>query len=187
MAKRTRRRRNKKWLKIGLFLILVIIAGVVCYLVWDAYFKEDLKAEVEEPGTAEVVEPNEEVKEEAGTDDETEPVVEEKEEIKQYEGENPNEKTDLTGSVTYAEVHDGVLRVRVNIDQFVAEGSCELSLVKEGRLIYTEIVGVESVAATATCRGFDVAATDLGMGAIQVIVKVSAGGKIGIIYGEATL
>ena len=38
-----RRRRNKKWTSRLIFLVLLIIAGIIVYLVWDGYFndKED--------------------------------------------------------------------------------------------------------------------------------------------------
>ena len=92
-----RRKRSKKWISWLIILVLLIVAGVMVYLVWDNYFNDD-KNKPEEP-QAEVVDKTteEEVKQEGA-----EQVRVEKEEVVQYEGENPNNATDLTGVVTYA-------------------------------------------------------------------------------------
>ena len=36
----TERRRSKKWLYLVFMILLLILAGVVVFLVWDSYFKE---------------------------------------------------------------------------------------------------------------------------------------------------
>ena len=56
MAKR--RRRNKKWIGVALFLVLMVIAGVVCFLVYESYFKE--KEVAPEPEVPVVIEPEKE-------------------------------------------------------------------------------------------------------------------------------
>lgn len=173
-----RRRKSKKWIGVALFLVLLVVAGVICFLVFESYFKEEEVAP--EPEMPVVVEPEEEK-------DETEEIVARKEEIVQYEGENPNKADNLTGVVTYAGVNDGVLRVRVNIDQYLAEGSCSLALVRGGATIYTEEAGIIDSAATATCEGFDVPVSGFSSGMTQIVITISSGGKTGIINGEVNL
>lgn len=179
-----RRRKNRKWVKVVVFLVLLFVAGLVCYLVWDAYFKDEGKVPVDETEVVEKPVVEEKPDEEERGEDE-EPKV--NEEPKQYEGEDPNEQAGLTGIITYAEVLDGILRVRVNIDQFVSSGSCELSLVREGVSIYNTAAEIEGMVSTATCRGFDVPVSNLGAGAVNIVVNVASGEKTGVIYGEATL
>ncbi|MDO4612105.1 MAG: hypothetical protein Q4B29_01430 [Candidatus Saccharibacteria bacterium] len=184
MAKK--RRRNRKWLKRLLILLLVIGAGAVCYLVWDAYLKEESIPAPDNSGGTTVVEEIE-VDEGYGEAEEGEVVVEEKEEIQQYEGGDPNKGSDLTGVVSYAAVLDGILRIRVNIDQFVTEGSCELSLVRDGKSIYNASALMTDAVSTATCEGFDVPVANLSTGKVQIVINLKAGSKTGVINGEVEL
>lgn len=179
-----RRRRNKKWLKVILFLILIIIVGVVCFLVWDSYFKDD-NSEVE----SEVIE--QPIVEQGNTEAESEVEesveVVEKEEVLQYDGADPNESVDLTGVITYTNVANGVLTIRVNIDQYISSGSCELILVRGGAEIYSETVQMIDSASTSTCKGFDVSTDGLGSGSTSVIINLSGDNKNGVISGEVVL
>ena len=182
MAKR--RRRNKKWLKAILFLILIIVAGVVCFLVWDSYFKDD-NSEVE----SEVIEQPivEQGKTEAESEVEESVEVVEKEEVLQYDGADPNESVDLTGVITYTNVANGVLTIRVNIDQYISSGSCELILVRGGAEIYSETVQMIDSASTSTCKGFDISMDGLGSGSTSIIINLSGDNKNGVISGEVVL
>ena len=182
MAKR--RRRNKKWLKAILFLILIIVAGVICFLVWDSYFKDD-NSEVE----SEVIEQPivEQGKTEAESEVEESVEVVEKEEVLQYDGADPNESVDLTGVITYTNVANGVLTIRVNIDQYISSGSCELALVRGGAEIYSETVQMIDSASTSTCKGFDVSTDGLGSGSTSIIINLSGDNKNGVISGEVVL
>ncbi len=184
MAKR--RRRNRKWLKRGLIFALVIAAGVISYLVYDAYFKEPAPAPIPEAPETPVVE-DAEVDEGYGEVVEEEAVVEEKEEVVQYEGENPNDNAGLTGVMTFTSVTNGVLRVRVNIDQYATGGTCTLNLIQNGKSIYNMVVPTIDSAATATCEGFDVATEGLPKGATKIVIKITAGGKSGEISGALNL
>ena len=168
-----RRRRSRKWLSRLLFLILIIIAGVVIYLVWDNYFRDD---KVIEPGQSEVVE-----EESENVSEEKEP---EKEETVQYEGDDPNTLEELTGVVTYAGVSGNKLMVRININQYLSGGSCKLSLVRNGATAYEDVAAVTAGAATSTCEGFDVPVSEITSGKYQILVEVTTEGKAGVIKGE---
>ena len=75
-----RRRRSKRWLGKVLFLVLIIVAGVVCYLVWDNYFRDKTP---EKPG--DVSKETTKVEEVKKSEPEQETEVVEKEKVKQYE------------------------------------------------------------------------------------------------------
>lgn len=182
MAKR--RRRNKKWLKVILFLILIIIAGVVCFLVWDSYFKDD-NSEVESEVIEQPIVEQDGIKTEIEAEENVEVV--EKEEVLQYDGADPNESVDLTGVITYTNVANGVLTIRVNIDQYISYGSCEIILVRGGAEIYSETVQMIDSASTSTCKGFDVSTDGLGNGSTNIIINLSGDGKNGVISGEVVL
>ena len=173
-----RKKNNKKWLYWILVVILFVVAAVVCYLVWDNYFRD--KKEDEPVGEQSLVkeEDNEDVEEQ---------IVVEKEKVVPYEGEDPNSKDELTGVVTYAGVSDDNLMIRVNIDQYLESGSCELGLWKDGASAYTDKARIVNSATTATCEGFNVPTSGLSEGNYNIVIKISSGNKSGTINGEAKI
>ena len=40
-----RRKRSKKWISWLIILVLLIGAGVVCYMVWNSYFRDKTEPE----------------------------------------------------------------------------------------------------------------------------------------------
>lgn len=177
-----KRRKSKKWLYWLLILVLLIAAVVVSYLVWDNYFKSERPEETESLEQVEVEEDHEGVEIE---DDEGEIIEEEVDDKKptQYEGEDPNEQEELSGSVTYAGMMNGNVAVRVNIDQFLSEGNCELSVVKGTEIVYNENTRVVSSASTSTCEGFDFYSPAMTPGKYSVIIRVTSGERSGLIGG----
>ena len=173
----TRRRRSRKRISWIIILILLISAGIVCYLVWENYFKES--APVIEEETSIDIDREEDI-------EKNEP-MEKKEEVIQYDGENPNETDELSGVVTYAGVAGDKLIIRVNIDQFLSGGSCKLRLVLEGDVeVYGDEADIIDSASTATCAGFDVPINGLS-GKYDIYINLSSGGKVGTINGEVSL
>ena len=184
-----RRRRNKKWLSRIVILVLLIVAAVVCYLVWDNYFRDrdvdngDVESvEVEEKDTAEDT-----------ADDQTENEAElsssavEKKKVEQYDGADPNEANDLSGAITYAGVSGGKLMIRLNIDQYLTEGKCELTLTRGDATIYKSIASIIGIVTSATCDGFDIPVSELGGGNVTINVNISTNGRKGVIRGEASI
>ncbi len=157
---------------------------MVCYFVWEAYFKEEKEVPKGKETEIQVVEPTE--KEEDKKEEEKEEPVQ-KEEVPQYDGENPNEQGGLTGVITYLGVSGSDLVVRVNIDQYLTSGSCEINVIKGGEVLYTSLASVIDSASTSTCEGFNVPVEKLSAGKIQVNINVSSGEKTGIISGEAEI
>lgn len=180
MARR-RRKNKRKWVFRLFFLVLLITAIIVCYFVWDGYFKD--KKDKDRPMTHDEssVVVDEEKKEDK---EDAESVVIEKEEAVQYDGEDPNEGRSLSGVITYAGLTDSKLMIRINIDQYLTDGVCELKLIRGGTVVFNDSAGIVGSASTATCEGFDVTASGLGSGKLQIEIKISAGGKTGLISGE---
>lgn len=179
----SKRHRSKKWLYWLLVLVLLIAAAVASYLVWDNYFKGEKSEEAES---------SEQVEEEAEKQEETEKEddVNENPEVEvddktptQYEGEDPNEQEELSGSITYAGLMNGNVAIRVNIDQFLSEGNCELSIVKGKEVVYNENTRIVSSASTSTCEGFDFKSPAVTSGKYSVIIRITSGEKSGLIGG----
>ena len=180
MARRKKNKKSKKWLYWVLFLVLFVVAGVVVYFVWDGYFKDDKK----EDESSEIVEEKVE-EDEGGKGSVEEDIVVEKEQITQYEGDNPNEANELTGVITYAAVNGDNLIIRVNIDQYLDGGKCELNLIQNG-VKYSDSSNIVSIT-TATCEGFNVPVSKIGSGSYQIVIKINSGDKTGTINGEVNI
>ena len=178
--KKKTKQNNKKWLYGLLFLILFVVAGVICFFVWDAYFK--IKGDQSGDEGIDVVEVEEKSVEQS---EDTGNVKEDddKHRVEQYDGENPNQLGELTGSVTYAVVTDGVLIIRINIDQYLGSGRCDMSLMRDGENVYNTSANITALVSTSTCDGFDVPVSALGEGDYDIVVNLEAEGKTGVIDG----
>ena len=185
MAQKQKRKKNKSWITWVIMLLLFVVAGVVCYFVWDAYFKpKDNNDGGDSTGVVEKPVENSDV--EDGVEAAESGVIE-KEKVVQYDGDDPNGAEELSGTVTYAGVSGDILVIRVNIDQYLEGGECVLNLVRNGDSVFsgsTRIVGGPS---TSTCEGFDIPVSGLGGGEVQIVITMNSGGKSGTIRGEASL
>ena len=177
-----RRRDKKVWLCLG--VVAVLLAAVIVLLVLnnngggaDSDVQENENSGVIAEKTETGVEANAE-----STDNEKV-----KEEVVQYDGEDPNESEDITGVITYAAVSGDNLLVRVNIDQYLNSGSCELIISKSGEEVYTDTAEVVDSAATSTCEGFNVPLSALPKGELAISVRLDADQKQGNITGEVTI
>ena len=175
----SRRKRSKRWISWLIVVVLLIVAVIFCYLVWDNYFnnkKEDIQEDSDISTQIESESNNVEGN-----------LVNEKEEddkkIKQYEGEDPNEAKELSGVVTYAGVMNNKVVIRANIDQYLNSGKCQLNLINGKTMVYEEIVQISSAASTATCEGFDIPLSEFSNGDYEIIIKLEANEKSGIIKG----
>lgn len=181
-----RRKRNKKWISTVIILILLVIAGVVVYFVWDGYFRDKSGVDAGGDTTSEVSDKKDSSSEDSKdenvkTDSEVDPAHEQK--AIQYDGGSPNELDVLTGSISYASVSGNKLLIRVSIDQYLEEGTCELALVQGGETVYQETAEIMGDATTSTCKGFDVPMTSLVSGEVQFTVYFLSGDKVGEVSG----
>ncbi len=186
MTKRRRRRnRGVYWVVV---LVLLVIAGIIGFKVWEGYFKDD-KPPVDDSSEIEDKSDEEENPEEIDPEEKEEVLEEEPLEKKteQFDGNDPNLNNELTGVITYVGVSGGNLIIRVNIDQYLASGNCRLELLQDDNVIYGEVVEIIDSAATATCKGFNVATSGIGNGKTNINILLTSEGKIGIIKGEVNL
>lgn len=168
-------------------MILLVMAGVMMFLVWDNYFN-DKKDNKQEGQVTEQVEEKEAVEKSATVDDgkdEAEKAVEQKK-VEQYDGADPNAAEMLSGVVTYAGVSGDTLIIRVNIDQYLDNGKCELNLLKGGSIIRSSTAEIMGGPSTASCAGFDVSVAGLA-GPYEILVKMESAEKKGTIRGEVNV
>ena len=187
MATRRRKRKSKKWISKLFFLLLLIVAVILCYFVWDAYFKDK---GLKQPDSANQQDTSKDEKKEEKPEEKEEKLEEKPEEkpkVPQYDGDDPNTANDITGAITYVGVSNGYLRVRVNVDQYINGGGCNIILLRNSTQIYSDYANLNSSASTSTCEGFDIPVSEIGSGYTQIRITLSSGEKSGAITGEVTL
>lgn len=75
----------------------------------------------------------------------------------------PNGKSLVNVSITSANQNGSMLQIRAVIDTVTSSGTCTLTLSGGGKTV-TKTSGVQNLPSTSTCKGFDVATSELGSG-----------------------
>jgi hypothetical protein len=102
----------------------------------------------------------------------------------QYEGENPNNFSTITGAINIGPDETNKLTVRVIMDQVLSSsGTCKITLVHSSGSIRNVDAAVEPGPSSSLC----VASVDIEPGNWKITVDVSADGKTGTISGEANI
>ncbi len=117
------------------------------------------------------------------TDDPEEP-----EKITQFEGGDPNELEELTGSIAYHGITGDTLTITASIDQFLSEaGNCKLQLSQNGQLVYSAELPAKADVTTSVCGPFEIPTQNLYSGTYQIRIEVTGNDKFGTIIGETTI
>ena len=182
MAQKRRNYKKLVWWGAGLILIVAIVTGVVVAVNNTGKTNEQGVESNEKVEQKDEIEKSEST-ENSSKDEETA----KQQKVVQYTGDDPNSLDELTGVVSYAGVNGQALMIRVNIDQYLTEGTCELTLTRGGSIIYSDTAAIVGSASTATCQGFDILTSELGEGNVEININVTADGKRGTIRGEANI
>lgn len=164
--------------------MLIIAAVVVVVLVKNNYFSEKKE---NTPQQSENTDKPEDKKPEEKSDEESKEETKTEEKASQYEGESPNKSENLTGLITYADVVNDELVIRVNIDQFLQSGNCNLTMSRNGVTYYSQSVGIQESVTTSTCDGYKIPVSDLSKGDFQVEIDLESEGKSGKITGRVRI
>lgn len=186
--------KNKIIVWLFFFLILIILAGVIIYQIPKDNNKsskvptlpektEKIESKIENTGVTN----SETIKTEDGTPEDAAagrtPKTPEK-----YEGQDVNKLEKLTGAITYSAKITDKYRIRVNIDQFLKlPGTCMLSVISAGKVMYIDYVNIVSNPSSGSCDGFDIPLTKLSPGEYNIKIEVNANQKTGIIEGKVTI
>jgi len=176
------------------FLVLIILAGVIVYQILKdnqsrsktpslAESTQNIENKIENHNTPEA----KTINNEDGTPEDAAagrtPKTPEK-----YEGQDVNQLEKLTGTITYSAKAANFYRIRVNIDQFLKlPGTCMLSVISDGKVVYTDYVNIISNPSSGSCKGFDIPLTKLSPGEYNIKIEVNANQKTGIIEGKVTI
>ena len=102
-----------------------------------------------------------------------------------YDGEDPNGDASLTGFFSAARFSGDKLILRVTIDQYLPGGTCSLTI-SDGTHSLAKSAALTPVAATSSCEGFDVPASELSdfSRPLYLTINLTSGDKTGTIEGK---
>ena len=187
-------RKNKIIVWSLFFLVLIILAGVIVYQILKDNNKsskvpilpektEKIESKIENTGVTN----SETIKTEDGTP-EDEAAGRTPKTPEKYEGQDVNQLEKLTGTITYSAKTTDKYRILVNIDQFLKlPGTCMLSVISAGKVVYNDYVNIISNPSSGSCEGFDIPLTKLSPGEYNIKIEVNANQKTGIIEGKVTI
>lgn len=107
----------------------------------------------------------------------------------QYEGENPNQLDELTGSITRRTVSGGELTVVASIDQYLSsDSSCQLILKDSNgtEVRSTDAISVTAEATSSACGPFTVPVDQLS-GTYTIDIVITSPDKSGHIITEINI
>ena len=171
---------RKPLLIIGLILLMLLVAFIVAKLLASINANK-IDNQTNQGET--VLDSNSTDQEEIA--DSNSPTTTDKTPI-QYEGENPNNLGELTGIISYSDVINNSLAIRITIDQFLNDGICELTL-NSGSQNIVKTSNIVANPSSSSCEGFDIPLTELSSGHWNIKVTFSSNNKTGEATGEIDL
>lgn len=183
---KTKTKNNQAFYRRPIFwvvaIILILIAVAIVMIV-------TAKRPTEVAPSNESKNPHTVISSDDNSSSDTQPDKEPDDKVTQYEGENPNSLPELTGSITYKGIDNGVLTVAVTIDQFLADGgTCTLTLTgKNSGGNYTTTTSAFADISTSACQTFEVPTTGLPSDNYDLKIQFSGDNKNGIIEEEVSL
>lgn len=182
------RKKQKRQRKVGqkiFFLILLIVAITIGWLVYNAYFKDKQKVdkidEKKEESSPKVEEQQkEEKKEEAPKKDESE--IKKENGVTIIDEDDPNNSDSVTGYISSSGVKGDYFKIIVTTEQALSEGECKLSLT--GNREYNSVTDVVAHPGSSSCV-FKMNKDEIEDGKYHAEITVTTtGGRSGTITGE---
>lgn len=193
MKKKHKKKHSNLFLKILFVIAILVVAAVliVKYVDFDKIFNQTSTPEPTQTQTQKdptpTPTPTPEPTPAPQPEPEPAPAPEPENKTPQYDGSNPNGDNSITGAITYANVSNGVLMIRINIDQYLSGGECNLILNQNGAAQYGATARIIDAASTSTCEGFNVPLNELDAGKYEIIININSERKTGTIVGEVSL
>ena len=175
--------RSHHVLVVVIVLALLALSGVLIWLFWPS--GEDATAPTDSTTTTVAEDPSTSdrptVDSGEGTTTPTEP---EDHGAPQYEADDPNTLSGLTGAVVRKTIQDDTLTIVAMIDQYLhSTGLCTLKLTSRNTGEVAFIASTDAVAdvSTSICETFAVPLADLPAGTYQIQIELSGDDKAGMI------
>lgn len=97
----------------------------------------------------------------------------------------PTTGPDIPVSISY--MGGSPLQIRVVIPELLTSGECKLHIVSSSGKVYDEKSDLFPTSNTTTCKGFNVATTEIGQGSYTTSVTVTSGERTGTVSKDGTL
>lgn len=85
--------------------------------------------------------------------------------------EATSQKQKISMDITSAQEIDSIFKIRTSIYLNTDSGTCELIMSKDSVMVINRKVDVQSMSSTSTCRGFDIATSDISSGKWNINIK----------------
>jgi amino acid transporter len=92
-----------------------------------------------------------------------------------------------TATITSANQNDGILQIRVLIESVTTNGTCSLTLSKQGEQSVSRETGIQALASTSTCKGFDVPVSELSNGVWNIDISITIASTTTLISKKVTV
>lgn len=167
----------KRPIIIGGFLVFLALAIAVTVFVCKSISNSQTDPSGSSSGSSSGEQPPE-------ASDPLPPTSDPEEKTPQFEGEDPNELSDLTGVIIYKDIdpETQTLHSAVSINQYLqADGQCVFNLKRDGATVRTASAVATADVTTSVCGPFTVSVADLSSGNYEIEVIVTGNDKRGII------
>lgn len=164
-------------------IIIVIIAAIVCAIIFFVKPSQTTSADAKTDDQSETSDAKN-IQPDGQHDNEDEPYSDPDQITVQYEGENPNRASELSGNITYTDYSNGVLSIGTMINQYLGDGVCELKLIGSNGNTYTATSNIFAAASTSACYDLSV---NVVPDSYQIEILLTSGEKQGTITGEISL
>lgn len=196
MTKTKNKRPNSKyrtprsWAIPLLVALLLIIVGIIIVLIIKPFSRSASKQTTNpaQKSTTYVETPDSNGQQATNPNTPSDSEAEPEDKTKQFEGEDPNQLDQLTGSITYRNVEQGTLSVAVIINQSLRQpGTCTLILTgpNQERRTATSAAVVDVTA--SVCETLELPVGGLGHGEYTIEVQLSGDGKSGSVKDRIEL
>lgn len=169
--KKLKRTRSKKILSLVIIAVILVAAASVGYYYMRQNSKSSIESQENAKTTTEVA--NEMPDPVPATPDEEADASQTKQSTVDKAKTPSPSPTALGVSFTAANQAGNTLQVRLKIDQIISQGTCTLTLKKDGKTV-TKTASVYASASLSTCKGFDVPLSELSAGTWQLSATVSS-------------
>lgn len=165
-------------------IIIVIIAAIVCAIIFLVKPGQNSTSADAKSNDSSETSDTKNTQPDGQHNDEDEPYSDPDQITTQYEGENPNRASDLSGNITYTDYSNGILSIGTMINQYLGDGVCELKLTGSNGNTYTASSDIFAVASTSACYDFSI---NVIPDSYKIEILLTSGEKQGIITGEISL
>ena len=169
---------------VGVFVILTVVV-LVTILALSHFLQNQPTSEPSQPSSSATG--SSQTESNTNADEYPQPATQ-PERPAQFEGDNPNQLAELTGSFALNTHNSDTLTIAVSIDQYLTKsGICQLELSQNGHTIRTAELPALADVTTSGCGPFSISIADLPSGTYNLKVTISADNKIGYVVGEVKL